>query len=145
MSDDLTQLLNRTERALHRAGVRRWEIAADVLLSTAVEAMDGKIHVVERSYERTLGIRVIEGGLGFAGLTEPGDDRAIEEAVEAARAEARRSRAAAIGEFARTIGASDSASALAAERGLDFEDARATGTLREILEPSALELEVLAL
>jgi len=44
--------------------------------------MDGKIHVVERSFERTLGIRLLDRGLGFAGLTDPTDD-AIKEAIKA--------------------------------------------------------------
>lgn len=135
MIDWIEDILNRAERSLRSANIKTWELAADELTATAVEAMDGKIHVVERSFERTLGIRLIDRGLGFAGLTDPTDD-AIKEAIEAASAEAQRARPAALTDFA---GPATLAS------NTHFEDPRATGELRAILEPQALELESLAL
>lgn len=136
--DWIEDILQRTERALKRAGVLCWELAADEHSSAAIEAMDGKIHVVERSFERTLGIRVLDRGIGFAGLTDPPDDAALEDAIAAAIAEARRARPAAIADFAGSSGPSRSL-------GPDFYDARATGELRALLEPRVLELEALTL
>jgi PmbA protein len=139
MTDWIAEILLRAERCLTKAGVARWELAADETTHAAVEAMDGKVHVVERSFERTLGIRILERGIGFAGLTDPADDAAIEEAIEAAKAEAIRARPAAISDFAAASGGG------AKRLGPDFFDERATGEVRAILEPFALELEAIAL
>src|SRR5205085_11946064 len=82
-----------------KAGVTRWEICASELFSASVEAMDGDIHVVERSIERSLGIRVLDGGIGFAALTEP-TDAEIADGIAEALAEAGRARKAALDDFA---------------------------------------------
>lgn len=132
----LDQILDRSEALLRQKKVVHWELAADEVSDAGVEAMDGKIHVVERSIERAVGIRVLDGGIGFAGLTDPANDEEIAEAIDAALAEAKRARPAAITAFA------GKSSAVAGD---DFFDLRATGELRAILESSALELEALAL
>src|SRR5688572_2031213 len=137
-SDWIDNILTRAELLLKRNGVTRWEIAADELTAAAVEAMDQKIHVVERSFERTVGIRILDRGIGFAGLTDPPDNAAIEDAIEIAKAEAKRARPAAITDFAGSAGATKTL-------GPNFEDPRATGELRAILEPRVLELESIAL
>jgi PmbA protein len=132
----LDEILGRAETLLARKKIAHWELCADILSDAAVEVMDGKIHAVERSFERTMGIRILDRGLGFMGLTDPSDDADLEEAIDAAHAEAKRARPAAITAFAGKT---------AIRQDADFFDARATGELRELLESSALELETLAL
>lgn len=133
----LASVTERAERALAKASVRRWEVAADVHESAAIEVQDGEVEVAERAIERSVGIRVLDGGIGFAGLTEPSDE-ALSEAVEAALREARSARPAAIDELASSR---DTAGATT-ER---FTDDRAAGSLRPLLTQLALELEAAAL
>jgi PmbA protein len=128
-----TFALGRAERALERAGVARWELCASELYAASVEAMDGQIHVVDRSIERALGIRILDGGIGFAGLTEPTDDD-LGEGIRRAIAETKRSRPAAIDDFA-----GPSSRPRPAIPGLD--DPRADGTARAPISDLALELE----
>jgi PmbA protein len=158
MTDWIESVLEAAERSLRKAGVDRWEICADEAVSAGAEAKDGDLDVIERSIERTFGVRVLDGGIGFSGRTEPsveGIDAAVREAI----AEARRSRPATIGEFAPPdlgSGVGTAAPALDPSRSapgqsgiagriecgtLDLLDPRATAGVRPELGQTALELE----
>lgn len=132
VGDWIEAALDRATEALGRAGVRRFEICAEEVVSAGVEARDGVIYVVERAIDRAMGIRVLEGGIGFVGLSEP-EPRDIEEAIQDALAEARRSRSAAIADFAPPTGLSVPPDA--------FFDPRATGRVRPALLEAVLDLE----
>jgi PmbA protein len=138
VADDawIDRAVESAERVLARLGVARFEICADEISSAAAEAKDGVLEVAERSVERSVGIRVLEGGIGFSGITEPSEDDIVS-AVEDARAEARRSRAATIQEFARP---EDGSARI--ERGAPLLlDPRARATSRPELRDAALSLE----
>ncbi|MCK6549269.1 TldD/PmbA family protein [Myxococcota bacterium] len=133
----IDDVLERAERALARAGVACWELAASEVRSAGAEVMDGEVEVVETSVERSVGIRVLDGGVGFAGATEPRDVD-LDEAVAAAVGEARRARSAAIRAFA-------SLAETPAPTPQRFVDPRATGRVRIGLVERALALEAEAL
>lgn len=135
--DWVDEILAHAARALSARGVRRWEIAADEVHSAAVEASDQAVQLIERSIERSLGIRVLDRGIGFAGLSEPREAADIEDAIEVALDEARRARPAAIDDFAGPIEAKKS--------GADFIDPRAIAEAGPRLADRALALEAAAL
>jgi PmbA protein len=131
----LRALIELGAAALSRAGVKVWEICASEDLVASVEAMDGEVHAEEHTRDRSIGFRVIDGGVGFAALSEA-SERAIDRAVEAAIAEARLVRPTKLDSFAGAAGPPP---------GAPFLDPRATGRPRPLLAESALALESRAL
>lgn len=119
MKDALIELMEAGERALIGAGARIWEICVTEEASASVEVVDGAVRAEESAVERAIGLRVLDGGIGFAGLADP-TPSGLRRAAEAALAEARLVRDAALDGFARHSGGR-------ALGGAPFDDPRVTG------------------
>jgi len=135
MMRTLDALIDEAERTLVAAGARAWEICVTEEASTSVEVVDGAVRSQESAIERAIGIRVLDGGLGFAGIGDP-TPASLARAAEMAIAEARRVRSARISRFA---GPEEGT------RGAPFTDPRATGRPRAALVERARALEALTL
>ncbi|MCC7385707.1 MAG: TldD/PmbA family protein [Deltaproteobacteria bacterium] len=133
--EPLEAWLERAVRLLSAAPVQAWEICATEEYSASAETMDRRLLAVESLRDRGIGIRVLADGLGFSSLVE-GSEAALARAVEAAQAEARLVRGAAITSFAESLDGPQVLEVLS--------DPRATGRPREALGALALELEARA-
>ncbi|MFO0727039.1 MAG: TldD/PmbA family protein [Myxococcota bacterium] len=131
MPDPLEEALDRAESAARAAGLAQFELCATEAFSLSIEASDGAVRVEERGEERSLGIRVLDRGLGFSSTTDLGP-RGIQGAVARAQAEARMVRAAALRGFRLPP---------SQPRGAAFVDARTSAEPRDGLRRLAVELE----
>jgi PmbA protein len=125
-------------RALEAAGARCWEVCVTEERSASVEVVDGAVRAEESSFERAVGLRVLDGGIGFAGLADPTPE-GLARAATAALAEARWVRRTPLESF----GAPER-HAHAAAPPASFADPRATGRLGQRLAEAARVLEARA-
>lgn len=128
-------LLEACVRALEAAGARCWEVCVTEERSASVEVVDGAVRAEESSFERAVGLRVLDGGIGFAGLADPTPD-GLRRAAEAALAEARWVRRSPLAAFG-----APPADARPRAATPDFADPRATGRLGPRLALAAEALE----
>lgn len=129
-------LLEAGIRALEAAGARCWEVCVTEERSASVEVVDGAIRAEESSLERAVGLRVLDGGIGFAGLADPTPE-GLARAAEAALAEARWVRRSPLTSFGTPTPAVRPAPA-------SFADPRATGRLGARLAAAAQALDARA-
>lgn len=134
----MKERLDQLERALVRAGVRRFEIYLEVAREVEVEVLDGALNLLREAREESVAIRVLDRGIGHVGLTEP-DEGAVDEGIERARLEAAQAQEERLTDFAGPGAPS------AGPAPPSWIDPRATGRGRPILSTSALELEALSL
>jgi len=131
--DRLERALEEAESAATTAGADVFELCATEELSLSIEASDGAVRAEERCVERVIGIRVLDGGIGFAATTDLCRSALIA-AAHRARDEARLVRPARIRGFAAPERRTQ-------RRGPPFLDARTTAEPREELRTLARELE----
>lgn len=133
MPDRLEQALDEAEAAAKAAGAEVFEICGTEELSLSVEASDGAVRAEERSVERVIGFRVLDGGIGFASTAELSRSGLLG-AAQRAKDEARLVRPARIAGFAQ-------ADRRSLRRGPPFLDRRTTAEPREELRRLARDLE----
>ncbi len=100
MNDTFLEVMSEAaERALERAGVKHWEIYLEVEDAAMVEVQDGQLLAATRTVERSMALRVLDGGIGFWSATEPLPEDLPDSILEAMM-RAKQSRPAAIAGFA---------------------------------------------